>query len=62
MEHHAQLQFKLRALLHRFGQYKYSGELDTGEGMKLVDDLASFRVPSLLFSGGEPLMRKDLFG
>ncbi|MBP7605135.1 MAG: radical SAM protein [Spirochaetes bacterium] len=40
---------------------KYSGELDTDEGMKLVDDLAAFRVPSLLFSGGEPLMRKDLF-
>ncbi len=29
--------------------------------MRLVDDLAAFRVPSLLFSGGEPLMRKDLF-
>ncbi len=38
----------------------YPGELDTGEGNRLIDDLASFRVPSLLFSGGEPLMRKDL--
>lgn len=41
---------------------QYGGELDTGEGLALVDDLASFGVPSLLFSGGEPLTRKDLFG
>lgn len=39
----------------------YGGELDTAEGFKLIDDLATFRIPSLLFSGGEPLMRKDLF-
>jgi len=39
----------------------YSGELTTDEGLKLVDDLAAFGVPSLLFSGGEPLMRKDLY-
>ncbi len=40
---------------------KYSGELTTDEGIALIDDLANFRIPSLLFSGGEPLMRKDLF-
>ncbi|HOO72771.1 MAG TPA: radical SAM protein [Spirochaetota bacterium] len=39
----------------------YEGELTTAEGLALVDDLAAFEVPSLLFSGGEPLMRKDLF-
>ncbi len=39
----------------------YTGELTTEEGLDLIDDLASFRIPSLLFSGGEPLMRKDLF-
>ncbi len=39
----------------------YSGELSTEEGLNLIDDLASFDIPSLLFSGGEPLMRKDLF-
>jgi 12,18-didecarboxysiroheme deacetylase len=38
----------------------YSGELTTGEGKALVDDLARFGVPVLLFSGGEPLVRKDL--
>lgn len=35
-------------------------ELDTNQGKRLVDDLAGFGVPVLLFSGGEPLMRKDL--
>ncbi len=38
----------------------YTGEMDTSEGMRFIDDLAEFGVPSLLFSGGEPLMRKDL--
>jgi Fe-coproporphyrin III synthase len=40
---------------------KYEGELTTDEGKALIDDLAGFKIPSLLFSGGEPLMRKDLF-
>jgi radical SAM protein with 4Fe4S-binding SPASM domain len=40
---------------------KYEGELTTDEGRSLIDDLAGFNIPSLLFSGGEPLMRKDLF-
>ncbi|MBE0428790.1 MAG: radical SAM protein [Thermoleophilia bacterium] len=40
---------------------KYEGELTTEEGKTLIEDLASFQIPALLFSGGEPLMRKDLF-
>lgn len=36
-------------------------ELTTEEAMSFIDDLAAFKVPVLLFSGGEPLMRKDLF-
>ncbi|MCL2026761.1 MAG: radical SAM protein, partial [Leptospirales bacterium] len=40
---------------------KYDGELTTDDGKKLINSLAAFKVPSLLFSGGEPLMRKDLF-
>ncbi len=40
---------------------KYEGELSTAEGKALIDDLAQFQIPALLFSGGEPLMRKDLF-
>jgi len=39
---------------------KYEGELSTGEGFKLIDDLAAFEIPSLLFSGGEPLIRPDI--
>lgn len=38
----------------------YGGELSHDEGKALIRDLAEFKVPSLLFSGGEPLMRKDL--
>ncbi len=36
-------------------------ELSTVEARKLIKDLAEFGVPVILFSGGEPLMRPDLF-
>lgn len=35
-------------------------ELTTSEAKLMIDDLAEFKVPYLLFSGGEPLMREDL--
>lgn len=35
------------------------GELTTLQGMELLDDLAAFGVPAVLFSGGEPLRRRD---
>jgi 12,18-didecarboxysiroheme deacetylase len=35
-------------------------ELSTREGKKLIDDLAGYGAPVILFSGGEPLVRKDL--
>lgn len=35
-------------------------ELSTAEGRSMIDDLAEYGVPVLLFSGGEPLVRKDL--
>jgi putative heme d1 biosynthesis radical SAM protein NirJ1 len=37
------------------------GELTTAEGVKFIDDLAAFKVPVLLMSGGEPLIRPDFF-
>ena len=40
---------------------KYEGELTTEEAKRFIDDLAEFNVQVLLFSGGEPLMRKDFF-
>lgn len=39
----------------------FPGELTTAEGKALIDDLAQFGVPVILFSGGEPLLRPDLF-
>jgi Fe-coproporphyrin III synthase len=39
----------------------YGGELTHDQGLSLLEDLAAFAVPVVLFSGGEPLMRKDLF-
>jgi len=36
------------------------GELSTAEGKALLDDLADYGVPVVLFSGGEPLVRDDL--
>lgn len=38
----------------------YPDELTTEEGKKLIDELAAFGSPVILFSGGEPLMRPDL--
>ena len=38
----------------------FEDELSFEEGKALIDDLAGFGVPVLLFSGGEPLVRKDL--
>lgn len=39
----------------------YAGELTTDQVKAMILDLEAFRVPVLLFSGGEPLMRRDLF-
>ena len=39
---------------------EYADELNTQEGYALIDDLAQFGAPVILFSGGEPLMRPDL--
>ncbi|ADQ69015.1 Fe-S oxidoreductase [Halogeometricum borinquense DSM 11551] len=36
------------------------GELSTAEGKRLLDDLADYGVPVVLFSGGEPLVRDDV--
>lgn len=39
---------------------KYEGELTLQEGKAFIEDLAEFKVPVILFSGGEPLMRNDI--
>ena len=40
---------------------KYQNELTHEEGLALIDQLADFNVPVILFSGGEPLLRPDFF-
>jgi MoaA/NifB/PqqE/SkfB family radical SAM enzyme len=40
---------------------EYDGELNKEESLRFLDSLADFRAPVVLFSGGEPLIRKDLF-
>jgi Fe-coproporphyrin III synthase len=45
---------------HAVGEGAREGELSTEEGKGLIDDLAAFGVPVILFSGGEPLLREDL--
>ncbi|OGB90466.1 hypothetical protein A2625_00770 [candidate division WOR-1 bacterium RIFCSPHIGHO2_01_FULL_53_15] len=39
---------------------KYEGELTNSQGRALIEDLAQFKIPAILFSGGEPLVRPDL--
>jgi len=49
--------------VHCYAQAKdmeFKNELSTEEGKALIDDLATFGSPVMLFSGGEPTMRKDL--
>jgi 12,18-didecarboxysiroheme deacetylase len=38
----------------------FDNELTTEQGKELINDLAEFGSPVMLFSGGEPLVRKDL--
>jgi heme d1 biosynthesis radical SAM protein NirJ len=39
----------------------FPGELTTSEIFKVMDDLRAFGVPVLILSGGEPLLRPDIF-
>jgi radical SAM protein with 4Fe4S-binding SPASM domain len=39
---------------------RFIGELSTEEATAMIDDLAAFKVPALLMSGGEPLARPDI--
>jgi 12,18-didecarboxysiroheme deacetylase len=39
---------------------RYEGEMSTEDAKKMIDDLAAFGAPVLLFSGGEPTVRPDL--
>lgn len=43
------------------GEVKRGSELSTLEGKKLIDQITEVSKPLLIFSGGEPLLRKDIF-
>lgn len=40
---------------------EYTDELTTDEAKSFIDTLGEFDIPVILFSGGEPLMRRDIF-
>lgn len=40
---------------------QFRDELDTAEALRVIDELAAAGVRVLILSGGEPLLRKDLF-
>ncbi len=49
--------------VHCYSQSKdieYTNELNTKEAKAMIDGLAEYGAPVILFSGGEPLMREDL--
>ena len=39
----------------------YPGELSTAECLKIMDEIASFSKPVIILTGGEPLLRSDIF-
>ena len=41
--------------------HEYAGELSLQEVFTVMDDLKAFGVPALILSGGEPLLRADIF-
>ncbi len=43
------------------GDVPFPGELSHEQALGVLDDLAAYRVPALILSGGEPLSRFDFF-
>ncbi len=39
----------------------YAGELTTEEGKRLLEDIAALAKPVIILTGGEPLLREDIF-
>ena len=39
----------------------YSGELSTAECLKVIDSIAAFAKPILILTGGEPMVREDIY-
>jgi len=47
--------------VHCYANAGISIELSTEECKKILAELSEFKVPLILFSGGEPLLREDIF-
>lgn len=43
------------------GNGAYEGELTAAEALSVIDGLSDFKVPAVIFSGGDPLLRPDIF-
>lgn len=43
------------------GKQAYAGELDTRECFALLDNIASFAKPIIILTGGEPMLRRDIY-
>ncbi|MCE1237209.1 MAG: heme d1 biosynthesis radical SAM protein NirJ [Hyphomicrobiales bacterium] len=43
------------------GDVDFEGELTTAEVFRVLDDLKAARVPAVILSGGEPLLRPDIY-
>ena len=39
----------------------FPGELGTEEAFRLIDEISSFGAPVIILTGGEPLLREDIF-
>lgn len=39
----------------------YAGELTTAQGLRLLDDIAASSTPLIILTGGEPLLRADIY-
>ncbi|HSM75281.1 MAG TPA: radical SAM protein, partial [Desulfobacterales bacterium] len=39
----------------------YSGELETGQCLRLLEQIAELGSPIVILTGGEPLLREDIF-
>ena len=39
----------------------HTGELGTDQCRSIIDDISSFASPTIILTGGEPLLRDDIF-
>ena len=51
----------LHCISDAVGPYDKVKEVTTEEAKRIIDNLSSLNVSSILFTGGEPLLRNDFF-